>query len=143
VLALAAGVIAVTQQADARTGPSRINVTSQEKRFHRVDVGRPGLSPGDMELSWYTLYNRRITPRPIGRYEMVCTFTFPPWRSCRVTYFFKGGTLVAGGPMRFRQLYEFAVLGGTQLYDDARGTMRVTRIDRRPRRDRVSFRLIG
>lgn len=140
---VAAAVALVTQGADARTGPSQIRITTEEKRFFEVDTGRRGRSPGDMEISWHALYNKRITPRAIGHYEMVCTYTFGLSRNCRVTYFLQKGTLVAGGGLRFRQLYQLAVLGGTRLYEDARGTLTVTRISRKPRRDRVVFKLIG
>ena len=142
-ICLVAGVVAFTQGADARIGPGFIRVTTEEKRFFRVDVGRRGRSPGDMEISWHALYNRRITPRAIGHYEMVCTYTFGLSRNCRVTFFLQRGTLVAGGALRFRQLYQLAVLGGTRLYEDARGTLTVSRIDRTPRRERVVFKLIG
>ena len=96
-----------------------------------------------MEVSWHALYNRRITPRAIGHYEMVCTYTFGLSRNCRVTFFFRRGTLVAGGALRFRQLYQLAVLGGTGLYDNARGTLTVRRIKRKPLQERVVFRLVG
>jgi hypothetical protein len=129
--------------AEAAVGPSRIPITNQAKRFVFVDVGRRGRSPGDQEISWYALHNRRITPRAIGHSEMVCTFTFPPSRHCRVTYFMPKGRLVAGGDMRFRQLYQLAVLGGTGLYDNARGTLTVRRIKRRPLQERVVFKLVG
>jgi hypothetical protein len=131
------------QRAEASTGPAFIRITNQEYRFRRVDIGPRGRSPGDVEVAWYRLYNRRITPRPIGRSEMVCTYLFGSSRQCRVTYFMTKGMLVAGGPMRFRQAYRFAVLGGTGLYDNARGTLTVIRVKRKPRRERVVFRLVG
>jgi hypothetical protein len=131
------------QQADAITGPARINITNRETRYFVVDVGRRGRSPGDQEISWHALYNRRITPRPIGRSEMVCTYTFGAARLCRATYTLPRGKLIAGGPMRFRQVYQLAVLGGTGLFDNARGTLTVRAIKRRPRQERVLFRLVG
>lgn len=131
------------QRADALTGPGLIRITNEEKRFYRVDGGRAGRSPGDQEISWHSLYNKRITPKSIGHSEMICTYLFGTSRQCRVTYFLPRGTLVAGGGMRFRQLYQLAVLGGTGLYDNARGTLTVTRVQRKPRRERVVFRLVG
>jgi hypothetical protein len=35
------------------------------------------------------------------------------------------------------------VLGGTGLYDNARGTLTVTRLRKNPRRDLFLFRLVG
>jgi hypothetical protein len=53
------------------------------------------------------------------------------------------GTIVATGVLSTRLLYELAVVGGTGLYDNARGTMldTVTRLN--PRRDLLLFRLTG
>jgi hypothetical protein len=135
--------VGAAQAAEAAVGPSKIRITNQEKRFFYVDVGQRGRSPGDQEISSYALFNKRIRAKPIGHSEMVCTYTFGPSRSCRVTYFMPQGRLVAGGDMRFRQLYQLAVLGGTGLYNNARGTLTVTRIKRRPRQERVVFRLVG
>jgi hypothetical protein len=53
------------------------------------------------------------------------------------------GKIVVGGTMRYRQFYELAVLGGTGLYDNARGTVTVTRIGRKPARRILFFRLVG
>ncbi|MBA2460756.1 MAG: hypothetical protein H0V45_03150 [Actinobacteria bacterium] len=47
------------------------------------------------------------------------------------------------GSLRFRQFYELAVVGGTGLYNNARGTLTVTRTGTRPTRDIVLFRLTG
>ena len=50
---------------------------------------------------------------------------------------------MVGGSITFRALYELAVLGGTGLYDNARGSMVATRINRTPRREFLLFRLVG
>jgi hypothetical protein len=131
------------QQADAVTGPARIPITNQQTRYSFVDVGPRGRSPGDQEISWHALYNKRIRQKPIGRAELVCVYTFRAARQCRATYFLPKGKLVAGGPMRFRQVYQFAVLGGTGLFDNARGTMTVRAIKRKPPQERIVFRLVG
>jgi hypothetical protein len=47
------------------------------------------------------------------------------------------------GSLRFRLFYELAVVGGTGLYNNARGTLIVTRTATRPNRDLVLFRLAG
>ncbi len=140
---LVAVIIAVSQRAEAVTGPATIRITNKETRVVRVDVGRRGLNPGDSEIVTQLLYNRRITPRAIGRSDLVCTFVAGNARSCRATYVLPRGTLVAGGTLRSRRFYQLAVLGGTRLYDNARGTLTVTRIRTRPARDVVYFRLAG
>ena len=51
---------------------------------------------------------------------------------CRGTYVLPKGELVVGGSILYRQFYDLAVLGGTGLYDNARGTLTVTRTHRKP-----------
>ena len=64
----------------------------------------------------------------IGRSELVCTFVDSGRsRSCRGTYILPKGKIVVGGSLLYRQFYDLAVLGGTGLYDNARGTVTVTR----------------
>ncbi len=138
---LVAAVTAIGQRADGATGPATIRITNRETKLVRVDVGRHGRSPGDMEIITQQLYNKRITPQSIGHADLVCTYVSGLQRSCRATYFLPRGKLVAGGTLRFRQFYDLAVLGGTGLYNDARGTLTVTRMRRK--RDFVYFRLTG
>ena len=128
----------------AATGPATIRITNVQDTVVRVDVGSKGKSPGDMEIIRQKLYNQRVTERSIGRAELVCTFMDRRRaRVCRGTYFLPKGRLVVGGSLLYRQFYELAILGGTGLYDNARGTLVVTRMGVRPVRDRVVFRLVG
>ena len=64
-------------------------------------------------------------------------------RVCRGTYVLPKGEIVVGGSMLYQQFYDLAVLGGTGLYDNARGTMTVTRTARKPVRNMIVFRLVG
>ena len=84
-----------------------------------------------------------ITPRALGHIEIVCTYTIGINRQCRGTLFMPRGKIVVGGTMRYRSFHELAILGGTGLYDNARGTLTVTRIGRRPARHILFFRLVG
>jgi hypothetical protein len=127
----------------AATGPAQIGISGQQTAYTRVNVGQRRSRVGDMEIVRYRLFNRRLTSKPIGRAELVCTFTIGTSRVCRGTYFLPKGKLVVGGSVVYRQLYELAVLGGTGLYDNARGTMVSTRINRTPRREFLLFRLVG
>lgn len=135
--------VVLAPAAAAVTGPATIRITNRETRLVRVDVGAPGRSPGDMEIITQSLFNKRITPKAIGHADLVCTFTIGISRSCRGTYFLPRGKLVVGGSLRYRQFYELAVLGGTGLYNNARGTLTVTRVGRKPSRDLLFFRLAG
>ena len=136
-------VLFETLDSDAATGPATIRITDRQTSFERVDVGRRGRSAGDMEVVNALVFNRRITPRALGHVEFVCTYTVGINRTCRGTLFMPRGKIVVGGTMRYRQFYELAILGGTGLYDNARGTLTVTRIGRRPPRHILFFRLVG
>jgi hypothetical protein len=127
----------------AATGPARIKITNREISRVRVDAGRPGRGAGDVEIVRQNLFNKRIKPQPIGHADFVCTFVTTGTRSCTGTIFLPRGRLVVGGTIRYPELYELAVLGGTRLYDDARGTLTVIRTTLRPRRDILLFRLTG
>jgi hypothetical protein len=128
--------------AAAATGPATIRITNKEVSDARVDVGRRGKSPGDMEIIRHQLFDRRQSR--IGRAELVCTFVDSRRaRVCRGTYFLPRGKLVVGGSLSFRQYYDLAVIGGTGLYDNARGSVTVTRMGVRPVRDLVVFKLVG
>ena len=128
----------------AATGPAKIRITNVEDTVVRVDVGAKGKSPGDMEIIRQRLFNQRVTSRSIGRSELICTFVDRRRaRVCRGTYFLPKGRIVVGGSLLYRQFYELAVLGGTGLYDNARGSLVVTRLAVRPVRDRMVFRLVG
>ena len=128
----------------AATGPATIRITNVQDTIVRVDVGPQGKSPGDMEIIRQKLYNQRVTTRSIGRSELICTFMDRRRaRVCRGTYFLPKGRIVVGGSLLYRQFYELAVLGGTGLFDNARGSLVVTRIGVRPVRDRMVFRLVG
>jgi len=129
---------------EAGTGPATIRITDREVRVTRVDVGDPGTSPGDTEIVSQQLFNLRVTSKPIGHSELVCTFVDSKrMRVCRGTYVLPKGKVVVGGSLEYRQFYDLAVLGGTGLYDNARGSVTVTRTHRRPVRDLVVVRLVG
>ncbi len=131
-------------RSDAATGPAQIRITDRELRVTRVAIGTKGTSPGDLEIVAQQLYNARVTSRSIGRADLVCTFIGTGRsRICRGTYALPRGKIVVGGSLEFRQFYDLAVLGGTGLYDNARGTLTVTRTSRRPVRHLVLFRLVG
>jgi hypothetical protein len=132
-----------TWDSEATTGPATIRISDRQTSFERVDIGRRGRSAGDIEVVNALVFNRRITPRALGHVEFICTYTVGLNRNCRGTIFMPRGKLVVGGTMRYRQFYELAVLGGTGLYDNARGTLTVTRTGRKPARHILFFRLVG
>ena len=127
----------------AQTGPGTIRITNREISRVRIDAGTPGRGPGDMEIIRHNLFNKRIKATPIGHSDYVCIFITAGTRNCNATFFLPKGRLVAGGSIRYPEFYELAVLGGTRLYDNARGTLTVIRTTNKPRRDILLFRLTG
>jgi hypothetical protein len=128
---------------EAETGPALIRITSKQTKYVRIDAGKPGTSSGDTEIVRTQLFNFRITRKPIGRSELVCTLTFGTARACRATFFLPQGKLVVAGGIPNREIYELAIVGGTGLYNNARGTFTATRTARGPRREFLIFRLAG
>jgi len=143
---LVVGVLAVgpwQSYSAAGTGPAAIPINDRELRVTRVDLGAKGVSPGDIEVVRSRLLERG-TGNVIGRSELVCSFVDEVRsRVCRGTYILPRGRIVVGGSLMYRQFYNLAVVGGTGLYDNARGTMTLTRTGRKPVRDAILFRLVG
>jgi hypothetical protein len=130
-------------RSEAGTGPALIRITDRELEVTRVDIGRRGTSPGDVEVVRLRLLQRG-TGTTLGIGELICTFADSVRsRVCRGTYTLPRGKLVVGGSILYRRFYDLAVLGGTGLYDNARGTLTVTRTHRKPVRDLLVFRLVG
>jgi hypothetical protein len=139
---LALFVIAVAPASQALDRPGTIRITTREVAHRIMDQGRPGRGPGDIEIIRTLLYNKGLTPRAIGHSEVVCTFTGRRSRVCNGTYFLPRGKIVVAGALVFRQFYEFAVLGGTGLYNNVQGSLTVTTTTPKPRRDILTFRLV-
>ena len=132
-------------KSSAATGPEFIRITDRQFRYTRVNLGAPGRSPGDQEIIFDRLFNRKITSKPIGAARFICTFTTRRMRICTATFTLPRGELVATGTVRFRQFYDLAIVGGTGLYDDARGTLTIIRTTKPPWaiRELLYFRLTG
>jgi hypothetical protein len=127
----------------AGTGPATIRINEQQLAVTRVDLGQRGISPGDVEVVRLRLLQRG-TGKTLGRAELVCTFADGVRsRVCQGTYVLPRGKLVVGGSLLYRRFFELAIVGGTGLYDNARGTLTVTRTGTGPVRDLVVFRLVG
>jgi hypothetical protein len=137
------GTLIGALSSSAATGPATVRITDRQTDLFKIDVGRRGRTPGDMEVVNALVYNQRITRRALGHSEFVCTYTIGINRSCQGTVFLPKGKLMVGGVLRYRQFYELAVVGGTGLYNNARGTLTVTRIGDSPPRHLLFFRLAG
>jgi hypothetical protein len=122
--------------------PGQIRITGTERQHSRVDVGPRGPSAGDVDIYRLVLYNRRIQAKPLGRADMVCTTIAGSTQNCNATYFLPRGELVVSGVISSRLIYILAVVGGTELYNNARGTLTVTSLHRTPPRELLLFRLV-
>ena len=136
------GISDVLASSDALPGPAPIRLTSTRTLDVQVDTGRRRGSAGDVEIIRERLFNRRITPKSIGHVEMVCTATGGNSANCNGTYFLPLGRIVVSGPRKFRAIFEVAVVGGTGLYDNVRGTLTVTSLGGKPLRSLLYFRLL-
>ncbi len=146
--ALAAGSAALFLSLIALPGaraldqPGTVQITDAQLRHAHVDTGRTGASAGDIDVYSLLLYNKRITPRALGHGEMVCTAIGAKGQSCNATYFLPQGEIVAQGVINSRLIYELAVVGGTGLYNNVRGSVTVTSLHRKPSRELLVFRLV-
>lgn len=142
---LAGGVVAaalVLPGAQALDRPGVVQVTAEGFKHTYVDVGAKGKSAGDVDIYSSLLYNRRITPKSIGKESMTCTRVNGSSQSCSATYFLPDGELVVQGVIGSRLIYAVAVTGGTELYNNVRGTLTVTSLRRSPVRELLVFRLV-
>jgi hypothetical protein len=140
--ALLAAALAIPG-AQALDRPGTVTVTAVSSRHTHVDVGRKGKSVGDVDQYASLVYNKRITPTPIGRGSMLCTTVSSSNQSCSATYFLPQGEIVVQGVIGSRLIYAMAVVGGTGLYDNVRGSLTATSLKRRPSvRELLVFRLV-
>src|SRR5438067_7880482 len=78
---LAAAVVVALVAAAAASGsatlegPGTIRITSRQVARIHVDLGLKGRGAGDQDFYRQLLYNKKITPRPIGHSDIVCTNT--------------------------------------------------------------------
>jgi hypothetical protein len=128
--------------AHALERPGTVTITGTQLRRAHVDAGRSGPSAGDIDVYSLLLYNKRITERSLGRGEMVCTAIGTKGQSCTATYFLPQGEIVVQGVINSRLIYELAVIGGTGLYNNVRGSLTVTSLRRKPSRELLVFRLV-
>jgi hypothetical protein len=135
--------VLVVSGAQALNNPGTITVAGQEIRRAHIDIGKDGRSVGDLDVYTSLIYNRRITPRSIGRGTMSCTAIGISGQNCSATYVLPKGSIVVQGVIGSRLFYQLAVVGGTGLYNNVKGSLTVTSVSRkRPVRELLVFRLV-
>jgi hypothetical protein len=139
-IAVAAGFVA--SSSPALQSPGTVRVTTRAVKQQFVDRPPLGRGAGDLLVKRLLLYNKGIRPRAIGHGDIVCTYTTRYSRQCDGTYTLPRGKIVASGSYTFGQFHELAVVGGTGIYDNVRGSLTVTLLARSPERDLLVFRLV-
>ena len=132
----------ITQGSPALSGPGTIRITSLDLKVSLVNRGALSRGTGDVLLIRQLLFNKGIRKESIGHTDLVCTYTGPRARQCNGTYSLPRGTIVVSGSLRFRDFFRLAVVGGTEIYDNVRGSLTVTRYTKNPRREILIFRLV-
>jgi hypothetical protein len=133
--------VGTVQVGQALDRPGTVRITDSEVRRAHVDGGPVGKSVGDLDVYTVLLYNKRIRAKALGQATMTCTAVGATGQSCTATYFLPKGTIVTQGVITSRFIYELAVVGGTGLYSNVRGSLTVTSLKRRPSRELLVFRL--
>ena len=132
----------LTRSSPALTNPGTITLTTRAIKQQFVDRGPRGRGAGDLLVKRLLLYNKGIRARAIGHADLVCTYTTRYAQQCSGTYTLPKGKIVASGAFEYPQFHELAVVGGTALYDNVRGTLTVTLLRRDPERHILLFRLV-
>ena len=98
---------------------------------------------GGGDIARMRLFGSSSTTRPIGHAVITCMDVGSREQTCQGSYVLPRGTLETSGILRTRLFYTQAVVGGTGLFDNARGTLTVTAKSLSPRREILLFRLTG
>jgi len=142
VFGIALVVAVAASGGDSLTAPGTIRITDSLVKRTSVDGGEPGRGAGDIDFYRQRLFNKRITATSIGHSDITCVNTGTGSSNCTGTYFLPKGKIMVGGVIGSRLLYELAVLGGTGLYDNVRGTMTATNLGGKPAKEFLLFRLV-
>lgn len=121
-------------------GPSRITITDRTVAERPMPTGR---------VLKTLLYNRGISPNPIGNSVLVCheigagIGPIPPGAfECIGTYRFAHGNVQVSGYMGRPGLYTLSVTGGTGIYSNSgAGQMAAVTINVSPREQQLTFTL--
>jgi hypothetical protein len=146
--AVVTSTVLASDQGATLAGPGQIRITSRQVLRTMTDLGPPGPSPGDLLVLSALVFNRGVSDRALGHYEMACTYLGRGAslgggsRSCSATFFLPRGKIVVQGMVHNMLFYDLVVLGGTGLYTNVQGTLTITFLGGNPRRELHFFRLL-
>jgi hypothetical protein len=143
ILAVAAAAVAATSTMGARAldQPGTIKVTDRLVKHIHVRGPDKSTHAGDLDFYRQSLYNKGITPTPIGHSDFICMNTGTGSQSCTGTYFLPQGKIMVGGVIASRLFYELAILGGTGIYGNVNGSVVATFLGGVPSKEFLVFRL--
>jgi hypothetical protein len=124
------------------SGPGAIRITDRLVKHLHVDGGVHGHGAGDVDFYRWLLLTKGASPKPIGHSDLTCINTGTGSENCSGTYFLPRGKIMVAGVIASRFIYQLAVIGGTALYDNARGTLIATYLGGNPPREFLLFRLV-
>ena len=125
-LVLGLGIARASTGATGRSGRSALTIIEHSTTDEVADIGTKGDSAGDV-LTFHNRVFDATDSRPVGRNQGQCVREDPragTWE-CWWTTSLAGGQITVEGPFSDTHDTTFAVTGGTGLYEDARGSMRV------------------
>jgi hypothetical protein len=143
VLAAAAAVVVATSTmgAQALDQPGTIKLTDRLVKHIHVRGPDRSTHAGDLDFYRQQLYNKGITPTPIGHSDITCTNTGTGSQNCTGTYFLPKGKIMVSGVIASRLFYELAIIGGTGIYGNVNGSVVATFLGGVPAREFLLFRL--
>ena len=122
--------------------PGFIKLSTKEIQRSVINRGSGSRGPGDVVVIRQLLYNKGIRRAPIGHSDMVCTYTGNRSRLCNGTYSLPHGKITVSGSVRYWEFYKLAIVGGTDLYSNVRGSETATLYARDPRKEILVFRVV-
>jgi len=141
VVAAAGVALVVAGGGSSLIGPGTIRVTDKLVKHTHVDSATPGRA-GDLDFYRQSVFNRGISQQPIGHSDLTCVNTGTGSSNCGGTYFLPKGKIMVTGVIASRLFYQLAVIGGTGLYDNVRGTLTATYLGGAPPGEFLIFRLV-
>ena len=103
-------------------------VYSQTAKYHHVDVGKKGLSSGDQDIFFDTLFSDSAKTDQVGMDRVTCTYMPSKYLMCIDEFTITGrGKIVTSGTLHTNDAFldtgdSLVVSGGTDEFEGARGT---------------------
>jgi allene oxide cyclase len=123
---LAGAVVAALASGPKVTGPMTFRVVERPTTDKVIDTGKSGDTSGDLLTFHNRLFTAKNTKR-VGRDQGDCIRISPKhgtWE-CRLVSWVEGGSIAVEGPFYDAKDSTFAITGGTGMFRNARGSMKL------------------